>query len=248
MPTSSNYFVVIPARFNSSRFPGKPLANIAGKKLVERVYERCIAFFPPEKVYVATDDQQIREFCLSKNINVCMTSSDCLTGTDRVAEFATHFPATFYINVQGDEPLVTREDLEAIYNEAVKNPSLIINGMCDIKSAEHFFSVNVPKVVTAKDQSLIYMSRAGIPSNKAQIFNWGKRQVCIYSFPADTLSIFSSIKSKTPLEEQEDIEILRFVELGLKIKMINLSDSTFAVDIPSDVEIIENELRRRGEA
>lgn len=247
MPSRSNYYVVIPARYKSSRYPGKPLAMVAGKELVLRVHERCLRFFPASRVFVATDDDKIKEFCETKNINVCMTSSQCLTGTDRVAEFSTKYPARFYINVQGDEPLITKEDLSIIYNLAAQNPDLLINGMCDIKTEEQFFSPNVPKVATSLEGKLLYMSRAGIPSNKKFVFNWGRRQVCIYSFPKKALDLFASCKVKTPLEEQEDIEILRFLELGQEIKMIQLSESSFAIDVPEDVAIVEAELRRRGE-
>lgn len=243
----NNFYVVIPARYNSSRYPGKPLVKIAGKELLLRVYERCARFFPAEKIYVATDDERIKAFCDSNRLNICMTSPHCLTGTDRVAEFSTKYHADFYINVQGDEPLISRKDLEDVFNAALKNPSLIINGMCDITSSEQFFSSNVPKVVTTLSGKLLYMSRAGVPSNKKNEYHWGKRQVCIYSFPKNALELFSARSTKTPLEEQEDIEILRFLEIGIDVKMIQLSEATFAVDIPEDVKIIEDELRRLGE-
>lgn len=245
MQARSDYYVVIPARFDSSRFPGKPLVDILGKKLVERVYEQCLQAFPKEKIFVATDDERIRLFCELKQFNVVLTSSRCLTGTDRVAEFAKYFPADFYINVQGDEPLITREDLLTIFNEAKIKPGQIINGMCPIQNSEQFFSVNVPKVVATPEGKLLYMSRAGIPSNKNLVFKWGMRQVCIYSFTEAALLKFSSVKSKTPLEEQEDIEILRFLELGFEVSMAQLSEATLAVDVPSDVTLVESELLKR---
>lgn len=248
MTVESSYYVVIPARFASSRYPGKPLIDIAGKTLLERVYLRCLAAFEASRIFVATDDLRIKEYCESKKFNVAMTSSSCLTGTDRVAEFAETYPADFYINVQGDEPLVFREDLLAVLVEAQKDPSKIVNGMCPIRKEEHFFSVNVPKVVTTPDGKLLYMSRAGIPSNKKKSFAFGMRQVCIYSFPKKALLEFAKCEKKTPLESEEDIEILRFLELGHEVKMIHLSENSFAVDVPEDVDIVLNELRRRGES
>jgi 3-deoxy-manno-octulosonate cytidylyltransferase (CMP-KDO synthetase) len=243
------YYVVIPARYASSRFPAKPLALVAGITLIERVHERALLAFPKELVYVATDSHAIRDFCASKGMNVQMTSDQCLTGTDRVAEFAETHPADFYINLQGDEPMVTREDLLRVFEAARSNPEEVVNGMCPIADEESFLSVNVPKVVVDLQGRLLYMSRAPIPDNKQKQFRWGYRQVCIYSFPRRVLRELFGMKAKSPLEDSEDIEILRVLEHGQPVRMVELRTISLAVDVPSDIALVEAALAagRRGD-
>ncbi len=106
--------LIIPARYQSTRFPGKPLTNIVGKTMIERVHERCTLVFPAENIYVATEDSRIIDFCTSANLKSVLTSDHCLTGTDRVAETAEIIPADVYINVQGDEPVFNPEDIKIL--------------------------------------------------------------------------------------------------------------------------------------
>jgi CMP-2-keto-3-deoxyoctulosonic acid synthetase len=119
--------VVIPARYASSRLPGKPLVDLCGKSLVQRTFERCAMGFPRERIYVATDDDRVQAHCLGLGINTLMTSPDCLTGTDRVAEVARTVKADLYINVQGDEPLFNPGDIAVILEAAQAHPSDILN-------------------------------------------------------------------------------------------------------------------------
>ena len=102
------YILVIPARYQSSRFPGKPLIDIDGKSMIKRVYEQCVKAVDPSLIYVATEDQRIKEHCEKNSIQCLITSNNCLTGTDRVGEVAKMIEADYYINIQGDEPLVHR--------------------------------------------------------------------------------------------------------------------------------------------
>ena len=103
--------IVIPARMQSSRLPGKPLIDINGKTLLQRTYNQCAKAFPKERIYIATDNIQIENHCKAKNMQVVMTSNNCLTGTDRVAEVAEQIEADYYINVQGDEPMISSNDI-----------------------------------------------------------------------------------------------------------------------------------------
>ena len=168
-----------------------------------------------------------------------MTSSNCLTGTDRVAEVAKIIDADIYINVQGDEPLINPQDIKSVIDEGIKYPKKIINCMCPIKNENDFFNANVPKVVFAPNGELLYMSRAAIPANKTLTFLEAFKQVCIYSFPKEALLNYAAVSSKTNLESIEDIEILRFLELGYKVHMIKVSDSSIAVDTPEDLSRVK---------
>jgi 3-deoxy-manno-octulosonate cytidylyltransferase (CMP-KDO synthetase) len=104
---NKKYIIVIPARYKSTRFPGKPLIDLNGKSMVQRTYEQCLKAVPKDLVFVATEDSRIQKHCEDFEMNVILTSDDCLTGTDRVAEVADTIEADYYINVQGDEPLLT---------------------------------------------------------------------------------------------------------------------------------------------
>jgi 3-deoxy-manno-octulosonate cytidylyltransferase (CMP-KDO synthetase) len=241
-----DYLIVIPARYQSSRLPGKPLIDLMGKSMILRTYEKCIEVVPKEKVIVATDDVRIYDHCLSHSITALMTSDSCLTGTDRVAEVAQVIKAEYYINVQGDEPLFNSNDILNVLESIRNNNGKIINGYCSIKSSEEFFSTSIPKVVFRPDGRLLYMSRSPIPGNKNADFVKGNRQVCVYAFPKEALENFSEQKVKTVLEKEEDIEILRFLEMGYEVFMIELSDDSIAVDNPSDVEKVLNRLRNEN--
>jgi 3-deoxy-manno-octulosonate cytidylyltransferase (CMP-KDO synthetase) len=241
-----NYCVIIPARYQSSRLPGKPLIDLCGLPMIVRTYQQCIKACPPEKVYVATDDKRIREVCESNNIQVIMTSSDCLTGTDRIAECSKYSDADVFINIQGDEPLFNPEDLNLLISHVEKYPGEVLNGYCAIRDENLFRSSSIPKVVFRPDGRLLFMSRSPIPSNKEQGFEKAWRQVCAYAFPRDALKDFSSVSKKTILESIEDIEILRFLELGWEVRMLELSSDSIAVDTPEDIQRVEAAIFDRG--
>tara|TARA_B100000614_G_scaffold163045_1_gene145030 strand:+ start:150 stop:878 length:729 start_codon:yes stop_codon:yes gene_type:complete len=235
-----NYLVTIPARLKSTRLPNKPLIKIKGKEILLRTYERCIAAVKDsKKIIVATDHEKVYNFCIQNNIQVLMTSESCLTGTDRICEVVKKIPADIYINVQGDEPILDPNDLKKVISSASKDPDKIYNGYAEIKSQENYFSPNIPKVIfNPRTKFLMYMSRAAIPSNKTFDFVKAWKQVCIYAYPKNALKAFSSAK-KTTLEEIEDIEILRFLELGYDVKMVELSGNGIAVDVQEDLKKVE---------
>ncbi len=239
-----NPVIIIPARYQSSRFPGKPLIDLCGTPMIVRVWERCIKALDPERVFVATDDQRIIDCCNKYGINTLLTSSKCLTGTDRVHEAAKQISSDLIINVQGDEPLLDPQDVIDVLDAARNNPGRIINAMCPITEDQDFYSANVPKVVCRPDGRLLYMSRAAIPTNKILEFVHAMKQVCIYAFPQQALDDFARQKNKTKLEQVEDIEILRFLELGYEVQMIKVSESSIAIDDPADVERVEQAIAR----
>jgi 3-deoxy-manno-octulosonate cytidylyltransferase (CMP-KDO synthetase) len=229
------YYLVIPARYNSKRFPGKPLIDICGIPMIIRTYNQCKKVVPKSKILIATDDKRIQKVCEKEKINVIMTSKKCLTGTDRVAEVAKKFKADFYLNIQGDEPLCNPTDIKKLLTAAKKNPKTIINGYTDIKEKKQFYSPNIPKAVFDNKENLLYMSRSPIPINKKQKFVKAWRQVCIYSFPYKSLKIYTSVKKKTTLESIEDLELNRFLELGYQVKMLKMSNKSVAVDTKEDL-------------
>jgi len=227
--------IIIPARYASSRYPGKPLVDIAGKTLLSRVWERCVPVLGQQGVVVATDDQRIVDHCEEVGMRWVMTPSTCLTGTDRLAAAAEQLKADLYINVQGDEPLIQPSDIQRVIDLAAQHQGEVLNAYCAIEQEQDYLSRNVPKVVMRPDGRLLYMSRAPIPGTKAADFVRADKQVCIYAFPPEALRAYAACAEKTPLESLEDIEILRFLELGYEVRMIEVSGSSIAVDAPEDV-------------
>jgi 3-deoxy-manno-octulosonate cytidylyltransferase (CMP-KDO synthetase) len=235
--------IIIAARFASSRFPGKPLATIAGMPMIQHVYRRCILVRGIDGVYVATDDERIVAACVGFNAACLQTSPDCFTGTDRVWAAAQQIAADVYINVQGDEPLVRPSDIERVIAASRAAPNRVFNAMCPLRGSVEYRSPHVPKVVVRPDGRLLYMSRAAIPTDKAASFCGGFKQVCIYALPRAALAAFAGAGGKTPLETIEDIEILRFLELGFDVHMLEVSGSSIAVDRPEDIAMVEAALR-----
>jgi 3-deoxy-manno-octulosonate cytidylyltransferase (CMP-KDO synthetase) len=240
---SMKIIIVIPARMESSRLPGKPLIDINGKSLIQRTYNQCLKAFSKERVYVATDDDKIVNHCKDNNMQVIMTSSDCLTGTDRVAEVAEQVEADYYINVQGDEPLMNPKDILDTEAAIQKFEGEVINGYAKIEEEDLYKSLTIPKLVFRPDGRLLYMSRHSIPGNKAGKFEQSWRQICVYAYPKSALQDFVAHGKKTPLESMEDLEILRFLELGYEVRMIPLSSDSIAVDVPEDVERVLEKLK-----
>lgn len=230
------YIVVIPARYKSKRLPGKPLTKINGVPMIVRTYRQCLKVVKAKNIIVATESLKIKRLCDEFSIKSILTSDKCLTGTDRVAEVSKKINASLYINVQGDEPFFNHLDLKKLINCALKNPKEIINGYTEIKDNKLYTSSSIPKVIFNRKGYLIYMSRGQIPSSKDKKFVKAWRQVCAYSFPKKLLQVFLNNKKKTPIENIEDIEILRFLELGFKVKMIKMSDKSLSVDNPKDLE------------
>lgn len=237
-PDDMDFLVVIPARWQSSRFPGKPLADLAGSPVLIHVWERCRLAVDDERILIATDDDRIAHVMRDRGAFVAMTSPDCLTGTDRVAEVARAHPADWYINVQGDEPFVNPQAITAVIEAARHAEAEVaaVNAMSPITTERDFRSSTVPKVVTDLQGRLLYMTRAAIPTDKALSFRSARRQVGLYAFRCTTLDAFSAQWDKTPLEEIEDIEILRLVELGYSIQMIDVDNPGPAIDTPDDLD------------
>jgi len=231
-----NFLLIIPARLNSTRLPNKPLLKINGKEVLKHVYDRCKLACHKDSIYIATPDRKIADFCSLNNMKFIMTSRKCLTGTDRIIEISKKIKKDFYINVQGDEIFISPKSIKKIINKIkFYKDNYIVNGFTEIKDEKEFRSLSVPKVVMDKENFLMYISRGTIPLNKDNKKNkYSMKQVCIYGYPHKLLNkITLNIKSKN--EKYEDIEILRFLENGIKVKMIKTEGSKIAIDTPSDV-------------
>ena len=241
-----NYLIVSPARYESSRLPGKPLIELNGVPMVIRTYRQCLKVVSAELICVATDDDRIQQVCTAEGIRVVRTSNECLTGTDRIAEVARHEQADVFINIQGDEPVFNPGDLVALLQAVSQHPNEVINGYSPITLSDQFNSTSIPKVVFRPDGRLLYMSRAPIPGSKDRGLNKAWRQICAYAFPRGALLEFASVKTKMQLESIEDIEILRFLELGWDVRMIAMSDQSISVDNPDDIPLVEAAITQLG--
>lgn len=238
---------VIPARYKSSRFPGKPLVEIDGIPMIIRVAKIVAEALGRENTYVATEDERIKDVVAAFGYNVVMTTDNCLTGTDRVWEVAQQIQADVYLNVQGDEPVLDPADILKIAQKKSDFPNHVINGMIAIGPDEDAASVNIPKVLASRNNDLIYMSRNLIPGIKDKALGTPvyMKQVCIYAFNYHELQTYGSATHKAAYEKFEDIEILRFFDYNIPVKMVETSASSLAVDVWEDVAKVEQFLKNK---
>ena len=235
---------VVPARYKSTRFPGKPLCDIHGKPMIWWVYQAAKKVAKFDKVYVATDDDKIRTICERFSMEVIMTSTNHSTGTDRVGEVARKIKADLYVNIQGDEPLldpITIEQVILPFTKGKPNFSAT-NLMTEIKSNSELIDINVPKIVIDVDSNAVFFSRLPIPYPKATSVVRYFKQICVYAFMPEALERFCSL-SKGGLERSEDIELLRFIEHKMKVRMIEVGQDTVGVDTPGDLEKVRSILK-----
>lgn len=240
---------VIPARFKSTRFPGKPLSDIHGKPMIWWVYQHCMMVSEFNDVYVATDDATIMKVCEQFGMNVILTSEYNQTGTDRVAEVAEKIQADLYVNVQGDEPLMEPNVIRAAIEPFLLGDDILItNCMTKICNPVDLVNSTVPKVITNKDNVALYLTRSTCPYPKGSINYDYYKQVCVYGFRPEALKFFreyGSKNGKAKMENIEDIEILRFIENGYKVQFVEVSSNTVAIDTPKDLEKVNEIVEKR---
>lgn len=238
---------VIPARYKSSRFEGKPMCVINGIPMIKRTYTQAKKSKLLTKLVVATDSEKIRNYCESEDIPVVITSEDCLTGTDRIAEVSKSEHFDLYVNIQGDEPVIDPISIDEVVNEfnTYKDKYVAYNLYKKIDLKNEIISDTIIKTIVNEKDELMYMSRLGVPFNKSNIDPTFKKQVCVYGFTKKALELFSS-RDKTLNELHEDIEILRFLDMGYKVKMKETKVDSIAVDIPDDVKKVEEFLDKNG--
>ena len=235
---------VIPARYKSTRFPGKPLTKLLGKPMIIWVAEIASEALGRDNVYIATDDNRIALLVEQNGYNSVMTSEEHQTGTDRLAEVASLINADYYINIQGDEPTLNPDDINKVVEFKKQFPNFIINAYTELTNMEDPSNINIPKVIINESNDLIYMSRLPVPGykdikNKPQKYY---KQVCIYAFSKEELISFNKFGRKSSLEKSEDIEILRFFDIKIPIKMIYVKSGSYAVDCIEDIVVVEKRL------
>ncbi|XXF79174.1 3-deoxy-manno-octulosonate cytidylyltransferase [Myxococcaceae bacterium GXIMD 01537] len=241
--TAPRAVAVIPARFASTRFPGKPLALIAGVPMVERVWRRCQESGAFAEVLVATDDERIQRVVEGFGGKAVMTSPACATGTDRVAEVAGPRPdVDVWVNVQGDEPLLDPQALRVLAG-LFEDPSVGMGTLVRPLAEEEAASPHVVKAVLALNGDALYFSRSLVPHARepgASVPRWA--HLGLYGYRRDVLLRLATL-APTPLEETEKLEQLRALEHGIRIRCGQVSFRSAAVDVPGDVERVEALLR-----
>lgn len=229
---------IIPARHDSSRFPGKPLIDLDGIPMIVRVAMRVQGAQTIDRVVVATDDDRIRRVCEEAKVAAVMTPAECPSGTDRVAYAHRELAEAcrFVINVQGDEPLIDPLDIDATVRGLEAHPEAIAT-LARPLPLEHYATLNVVKVVTAPDGRALYFSRAPLAG--------ARQHVGIYGFTPDILNRFVSMEPSR-LERQERLEQLRAIEAGLPIYVAQCVSKrpSIGVDTPEDVPFVLQELRK----
>ena len=229
-----NHVAVIPCRWGSSRFPGKPLALLGRHPLLWHVHQRCLEAGRIAEAVVATDDNRIRATCEDLGIR-CVMTGEHATGTDRVAECARHLDADAIINVQGDEPFINPDAIDAVSLSLVESPSdlLVVNACAELQSPAGVIDHNVVKAVTTASNNALLFSRQPIPYPR-DAYPTYLRQLGLYGFTPEALRTFRSLP-QGPLERAEGIEMLRFIEHGYQVRTVLVADDGMAVDTPEDL-------------
>lgn len=241
-----NIVGVIPARYASSRFPGKPLADINGRPMIAHVYDRAVQVGSFAQVVVATDDVRIEKVCEEIGMPSIITSDDHRTGTDRVAEVARRISADLYVNIQGDEPMIDPGTIDAAIAPFLESraPAFeVTNLMTPVRRMSDLTDSTVPKVVANDEGEAVFLSRLPIPFPKDNRDFTYFKQICVYGFRPRALEMFANL-SPGPSEKAEGIELLRFIEHGIKVSMVVVEQDTVAVDTPSDLEVVRDLLKR----
>lgn len=234
--------IVIPARMASTRFPGKPLVDLMGKPMLQWVVERARAAQITDKVVVATPDEEIMQACKHFGAEAIETSIDHPTGTDRIAEVATKVKADFYVNVQGDEPLVQPDDIKACAQPISHNVQMAsVYADCPDQEIDN---PAVVKVVTALNGDALYFSRHAIPFPRSARAEAPKKHIGLYAYTADVLARYTTWP-QSPLEKTESLEQLRFLENGVRIRMSKGTGSALAVDTPEQADQVRAILANR---
>lgn len=251
---------IIPARYASSRFPGKPLVDLAGKPMIQWVYERTCQAAGVGRVLVATDDERILRVVQGFGGDAVMTSPAHPTGTDRLAEVAASLDAELIVNVQGDEPLIEPAAIDAALKPFVEEPTLVMSTLrCPIPALDELFDISITKVVTDADDFALYFSKAPIPYHRdawgpitsmvprlrlaggtTPVVGW--RHIGLYVYRRTFLLAFARL-SQTPLERLEQLEQLRALEHGYRIKVVPTQYVSVGVDTPDDVAKVRRLLR-----
>ena len=233
---------IIPARYESSRFPGKSLIDLRGKSMIQRVYEGAVKALKLDRVIVATDDKRIYNEVVRFGGKVEMTSADHTTGTERCGEVAMGLDADIIVNIQGDEPLVDHRQLDILCG-AFKDDSVQIATLAIKKvTPEDLQNPNRIKIVLDKNRDALYFSRSPIPSaiNTSESFDF-YRHIGLYAYRTEILKDLVQLEV-TALEKSESLEQLRWMYHGFKVRIVETDIETPNIDVPEDVQKVIAEL------
>lgn len=241
---------IIPARYASSRFEGKPLVNILGKPMIQRTWERAKLASTLDHIVVATDDERIAECCRGFGADVIMTSESCRNGTERCNEALQKLDKKYdvVVNIQGDEPLIEPEIIDGIVKALQAAPDAVFSTAVTALKPEDAFDPNRVKCVVDNRGYAIYFSRGLIPYNKTGKVNPQfpyMLHLGIQSYDTKFLKIYPELRP-TPLQLEEDLEQLKVLENGYKMKVIKVDHEAHGVDIPEDVEKLETLMREQS--
>ena len=248
-----NVLVVIPARFASTRLPGKPLEMIGSKSMIHRVYDQAIKCNAVDKVVVATDDQRIMDYCEQHKLDCTMTKADHPSGTDRVAEVATLYPDyEVIINIQGDEPFIDPDQISDLVEMFVDPASDIVTQCIEITDGHKLHDFNVVKVVRDQLDKVLYFSRQAIPAHRDIPYSeWIEKSkyyqhIGIYGFRRDTLLQLIELPVSN-LEKNESLEQLRWMDYGYDILAKETSYEAIGIDTYEDLMMARKFVEINGE-
>lgn len=233
--------IAIPARMGSTRFPGKPLAKLGNKRVLEHVYERCLASKNAEAVFILTDSPEIEDFAKTINAKCIMTSPDCQNGTERIIEALAQIDAEFIVNVQGDEPFIPPSLIDSLFDLHKKSGGEIVTAATPISDPAELPNPNCVKVLTNSAGEILYFSRYPLPYVRgAENFSkWLEQRkylkhIGIYGYAKSALLKYNTLPQSS-LERCESLEQLRFIDAGIKMKLVETDYKVVGIDTPEDL-------------
>ena len=230
---------IIPCRYNSSRFPGKPLEKICDMPMYWHVYNQSLKSDELDDVMVATDDVRIQNSCINYDVPVIMTSDSCATGTDRVAEAADLLDCDIVVNIQGDEPMIDPVSIDLVAKEIKSRPEIFAsNAYAVIDDNKSLEDNNIVKVVISSSNQALMFSRLPIPyrKNKTPVY---RQQLGLYAFTRESVLEFTRLPQKE-IEMSEDVEMLRVIENDLLLSMVEVLEKPISVDTPDDLDYVRS--------
>ena len=236
--------IVIPARYKSTRFPGKVLVDLKGKPIIQYVYEQCLKSKLANKVIIATDHQIVVDICQTFTKDVIMTSEHHQSGTDRIAEVVSQFPSENVVNIQGDEPFISPCLVDSLFEALKANIHPMVTAYHRIDNFEELDNPNIVKVIFDSNQDAIYFSRFSIPYLRPPLTFKDMpfyRHIGVYGYKSEFLQSYVKMPHSS-LEKAEQLEQLRVIEAGYKIKLIETADISIGIDTPNDLELAKKKI------
>lgn len=241
--------IAIPARMGSSRFPGKPLARLGGKAVIERVYESCKLTKRADKIVILTDSPEISDFAKTISAECIMTSPECRSGTERIIEASEKIGADFVVNVQGDEPFISPKLIDSIIELGVDSKAQLVTAVSKINDTETLHNPNVVKALRDNSGNAIYFSRTALPYNRgvaqeewlSKCDYW--RHIGIYGYSAQSLAKYGSLPV-SKMETCEMLEQLRFISAGYTFGVVETKYESIGIDTPEDLVVAEKYLKK----